>query len=252
MSEILVSVVIPAFQCAKYIQHAVDSALMQDVPLEVIVIDDCSYDGLDDVMEQYADEPRVRYIKNDTNLGASATRNKGAALAKGQYIAFLDSDDYWAPDKLKKQLAMIREKGTVLCSTARELITFGGIPTGYVIPTKEEFTFSDLQRQNLINCSSVLIKTEVAREFPMHHDECHEDYLMWLKVLKKYRKACAVNEPLLKYRITDVGKSGSKWKSAKMTYHTYRRMGYGVLRSSYYFINYALHGMKKYFRWFLK
>ena len=248
----MISVVIPAYNCIKYIQHAVDSVLMQDVPLEVIVIDDCSQDDLDSVMEQYRDDPRVRYYKNEHNLGVSQTRNKGVSLAKGNYVAFLDSDDYWAPDKLKKQLAMIREKNTVLCSTARELITFGGVPTGYIIPTKEDFTFNDLQRQNLINCSSVLIKTEIAREFPMHHDNCHEDYLMWLEVLKKYKKGCAVNEPLLKYRITDMGKSGSVWSSAKMTFLTYRHMGYGVLRSAFYFFCYSLHGIKKYFWWFLR
>lgn len=252
MNEVLVSVIIPAYNCANFISQTLDSALAQDVPMEILVIDDCSRDALDQVMEQYRQYPQIRYLKNERNLGVAQTRNKGVALARGKYIAFLDADDYWAPDKLKKQLALIQEKDTVICSTARELMNPDGTLTGYIIPVKTEFDFRDLLRQNQINCSSVLIKTEVAKEFPMHHDDGHEDYIMWLEVLQKYGKGCAINEPLLKYRISTTGKSGSKWNSAKMTYRTYRYMGFGFFRSAFYFACYAFGGLRKYFRWFLK
>lgn len=252
MSEILVSVIMPAYNCTKYIRQALDSALVQDVPMEILVINDRSKDDLDSVMLEYKDYPQIRYLKNEKNLGVAETRNKGVALAKGEYVAFLDADDVWAKDKLKKQLKLIREKGTVICSTARELMTIDGELTGYIIPVKTEYSYFDLRLQNQINCSSVLIKTEVAREFPMHHDDSHEDYLMWLEVLKKYRNGCAVNEPLLKYRVSSTGKSGHKWNSAKMTFLTYRYMGFGLFRSIMYFISYALNGIKKYFFWFLK
>lgn len=252
MSEILVSVIMPAYNCTKYIRQALDSALVQDVPMEILVINDRSKDDLDSVMLEYKEYPQIRYLKNEKNLGVAETRNKGVALAKGEYVAFLDADDVWAKDKLKKQLKLIREKGTVICSTARELMTIDGELTGYIIPVKTEYSYFDLRLQNQINCSSVLIKTEVAREFPMHHDDSHEDYLMWLEVLKKYRNGCAVNEPLLKYRVSSTGKSGHKWNSAKMTFLTYRYMGFGLFRSIMYFISYALNGIKKYFFWFLK
>lgn len=252
MSEILVSVIMPAYNCTKYIRQALDSALVQDVPMEILVINDRSKDDLDSVMLEYKEYPQIRYLKNEKNLGVAETRNKGVALAKGEYVAFLDADDVWAKDKLKKQLKLIREKGTVICSTARELMTIDGELTGYIIPVKTEYSYFDLRLQNQINCSSVLIKTEVAKEFPMHHDDSHEDYLMWLEVLKKYRRGCAVNEPLLKYRISDTGKSGNKWNSAKMTFLTYRYMGFGLFRSILYFISYAFNGVKKYFFWFLK
>ena len=253
MNEILVSVVIPAYNCIQYIGQALDSALIQDVPMEIIVINDCSRDDLDGFMKPYLEKhPQIHYLKNEKNLGVAETRNRGVRHARGKYIAFLDADDYWMEGKLKKQLKLIQEKGTVLCSTARELMKPDGSLTGYIIPVKTDFTFRDLQRQNQINCSSVLIKTEVAKEFPMHHDDGHEDYLMWLEVLEKYGNGCAINEPLLKYRVTDTGKSGSKWNSAKMAYRTYRYMGFGYLRSFYYFMHYALRGVKKYFRWFVK
>lgn len=252
MNEILVSVIIPAYNCANLISQAIDSALVQDIPMEIIVINDCSKDNLDRVMAKYQKYPHIYYLKNEKNLGVAETRNKGVSLARGEYIAFLDADDYWADDKLKKQLKRIQEKETVICSTARELMNPDGTLTGYIIPVKEQFTFEDLRLHNQINCSSVLMKTEVAKEFPMHHDDSHEDYLMWLEILEKYGEGCAVNEPLLKYRITNTGKSGNKWNSAKMTYRTYRYMGFGFFRSAMYFISYALHGMRKYFFWFLQ
>lgn len=252
MSEIVVSVIIPAYNCTAFIGQALDSALAQDVPMEIIVIDDCSQDDLDGFMERYREYPQIRCLKNETRMGVAETRNRGVSLARGEYVAFLDADDYWVENKLKKQLKLIEEKGTVLCSTARELMNPDGTLTGYIIHVKPEFTFKDLRLHNQINCSSVLIRAEAAKEFPMHHDDGHEDYLMWMEVLKKYGKGCAINEPLLKYRITDTGKSGNKWNSAKMTYRTYRYMGFGFFQSAMYFISYAFHGIRKYFFWFLK
>lgn len=252
MTEIVVSVIIPAYNCTAFLGQALDSALAQDVPMEIIVVDDCSQDDLTGFLERYREYPQIRYLRNERNLGVAETRNRGVSAARGEYIAFLDADDYWEPNKLKLQLERIREKGTVLCSTARELMNPDGTLTGYVIPVKTEFTFRDLRLHNQINCSSVLIKAQVAKEFPMHHDDGHEDYLMWMEVLKKYGKGCAINLPLLKYRITDTGKSGSKWNSAKMTYRTYRYMGFGFFRTFLYFSSYAFHGIKKYFFWFLK
>jgi teichuronic acid biosynthesis glycosyltransferase TuaG len=252
MEEILVSVVIPAYNSANRIHLALDSALAQDVPLEIIVIDDCSRDNLDEVMERYLQFPQIRYFKNPENLRVAATRNRGVSLARGAYVAFLDSDDYWEKGKLQKQLALLAETGAVMCSTARELMNPDGSLTGHIIPVQTEYTYRDLLRQNPINCSSVVIRTAVAREFPMHHDDAHEDYLMWLEVLEKYGRCCAINEPLLKYRVTSTGESGTKLNSARMTFMTYRYKGFGFFRSMLYFVSYAFHGFRKYFSWFLK
>lgn len=252
MDEILVSVVIPAYNCAHRIHLALDSALAQDVPLEIIVVNDCSSDNLAEAIAKYLRFPQVRYLENPENLGVAATRNRGVASARGAYTAFLDADDYWEPNKLKRQLALIAEQGTVMCSTARELMTPDGSLTGHIIPVQTEYTYRDLLRHNPINCSSVLIKTEVAREFPMHHDDAHEDYLMWMEVLEKYGRGCAINEPLLKYRLTNTGESGSKLNSARMTFMTYRYKGFGFFRSVLYFSSYAFHGLRKYLSCFLK
>ena len=247
MSEPLISVVIPAYNCAGVIGRAIDSALAQKVALEILVLDDGSSDGLEAVMAGYEGNEAVRFAKNEKNLGAAATRNRGVTLARGKYVAFLDADDYWTEDKLVRQLALIEQTGCVLCCTARELMTPEGELTGKVIPVKEKISYRELLKHNSINCSSVLILTDVAREFPMHHDDSHEDYIMWLEVLRKYETACGINEPMLKYQLSNSGKSGNKLHSAKMTFMVYRYMGFGVVKSMVCFCSYAFHGVKKYF-----
>lgn len=251
-TEPVVSVVMPAYRCAGTISRAIDSALAQKVPLEVLVINDCSPDDLDLVMEQYQKEDRVRYIRNEKNMGAAASRNRGVQLAHGAYIAFLDADDWWDAGKLKKQLALMEETQAVLSSTGRELVTPDGRLTGRVIGVREQITYRSLLLHNCINCSSVVLLTEVAREFPMQHEDSHEDYLMWLAVLKKYGHAVAVNEPLLKYRLTSTGKSGSKLKSAAMTFRVYRYAGFGRLASCFWFGAYAVNGVLKYARAYIR
>lgn len=242
----LISVIMPAYNNADTIVQSIESVLRQSVPLELIIINDCSTDALEDVLQAYLSLPQIHLITNPKNLGAAQSRNIGVSYAKGKYVAFLDSDDWWTDDKLEKQLALLEETESVLCSTARELVTKEGTLTRKIIPVPSVITYPMLLRGNVINCSSVLFLTSVAKEFPMEHEDSHEDYILWLKILRKYKKACAINEPLLKYRLTTTGKSGHKLHSATMTWKVYRYMGFGKIRSAYYFLQYMVNGVRKY------
>lgn len=244
----MISVVIPVYNGERYIRTAIESVLRQEVPTEIIIINDGSNDGTERIIQEFKDIHNVYYYNNEHNLGAAASRNKGVLLSKGEYVAFLDADDWWEDDKLKKQLAKLKREKAVICSTARELVDIHGKLTGKCIPVHEKITYRMLLFQNEINCSSVLLCRNVALEFPMEHEDCHEDYITWLKILKKYKFACAVNEPLLKYRWSNQGKSGNKIKSAFMTLKTYRRIGFGWIRTIGYFSCYALNGVRKYWR----
>ena len=246
MKDPIVSVIMPAYNCAQFIQKAINSVLIQDVPLELIIINDCSTDDTETVIMKNLPNSTIRYIKNKTNMGVARTRNKGVRYAKGKYVAFLDSDDWWENGKLKKQLELLDKTGMVLCSTGRRLVDYSGKSLNKIIPVKEVITYSMLLGYNSINCSSVLVRREAARAFPMEHDDSHEDYLAWLKILKHYGPAAGINRPYLKYRLTEEGKSRNKWKSAAMTYRVYRYMGYHPLKSAVFFISYALHGIWKY------
>ena len=242
-----VTVIIPAYRCAKTIDQAIQSVLIQDVSVIILVINDQSPDDLDQVMEKYTKDSRVIYVKNERNLGAAASRNKGVAMARTPYIAFLDSDDCWRAGKLKKQLACMENTNIVLCSTARELMDVNGVKTGRIFPVKEHLTYKEILKHNSIVCSSVLLRTEVAKAFPMEHEDSHEDYILWMRILKKFGAARGINEPLVLYRLSAKGKSGNKWKSARMTLKAYRYMGFSWPKSLCCFVCYAWNGIMKYY-----
>ena len=247
----LISVIIPAYNAGKYIANAVWSALEQEDiaqgDIEVIVINDCSTDDTDNAMKPFAEDPSVRYIKNERNLGVADTRNRGIRMARGRYVAFLDADDWWEPDKLGAQIRLLEETGAPLCCSARALHEADGTPTGRTIGVPERITYDDLLHTNTIPCGSVVMPTQIAREFYMSHAELHEDYILWLQVLKKYGAAVGINEPYLHCRLSEGGKSRNKLKSARMQYGVYRFMGFGRLKSLRYLLSYAVNGVKKYY-----
>lgn len=241
----IVSVIMPAFHSERTIDAAILSVLCQDVALELLILDNSPDDGTYTAVLSYLGDPRVIYHHNPVNEGVAASRNIGIGMAKGRYIAFLDSDDWWAPGKLKKQVSCLEETGLVLCSTAREFVEPDGTRTGRVVGVPERITYRKLLHTNCINCSSVLAKREVIAEFGMEHDDAHEDYILWLHILKKYKKAAGINEPLLFYRKSASAKTGNKLKSAQMHYRSLRYAGIGPVRSAVYFVSYAVHGVIK-------
>lgn len=246
MSQPLVSVIMPVYNGEKYIKKAVDSVFLQEVSLELLVIDDGSTDGTMEALSSYFGRGDFCYLRNEENMGAAGSRNRGVKHARGQYVAFLDADDWWADGKLAEQLAELKRTGYVLCSTGRELMNQDGTSTGKYIPVKSKITYKELLKHNSINCSSVLLEREAALAFPMEHDDSHEDYITWLKILRRYGAAAGINKPCLKYRLSEGGKSRNKLKSAAMTYQAYRYVGYGKMRSLLFFVSYALHGVWKY------
>lgn len=253
----MITVIIPSYNCENFIWKSVDSAVRQTLEeeLEILVIDDCSRDHTGEKVEAYSTKLSqdgkagriIRYHRNERNMGVAETRNTGIRQAQGEYIAFLDADDWWREDKLERQLELIRKKDGVLVYTGRELMHPDGRSAGRVVKVPETTGYQALLRTNCIPCSSVLMKTEAAREFYMCHDELHEDYILWLKVLKKYGMAYGINEPMLKSRLSEGGKSRNKLKSAKMHYGVYRYMGIPAWKSALLFLCYAVNGVKKYF-----
>lgn len=209
-----VTVIMPAYNAQDYIADAIESVLKQtaDVDVELIVIDDGSSDDTEKIVENYITACRrqrganrsIRYLRNQVNQGVAKSRNRGISEAKGEYIAFLDSDDWWDIDKLQKQMNILLDHPeTVLCATGRELMNQDGTSRGKVVGIPEKISYRDLLHTNYIPCSSVMIKTQIAREFEMCHDELHEDYILWLKVTNKYGAATGLNEPLLKCRMSE-------------------------------------------------
>lgn len=171
MNKPQVSVIMPVYNGEKYIKQAVESVFAQEVSTELLVIDDGSTDHTEKVLSAYEGREDFRYLKNKENMGAARSRNRGVQEARGEYIAFLDADDWWEKGKLTAQLELLEKTGYVLCSTGRELMKADGTDTGRYIPVKEKILYRDLLKHNSINCSSVVIRREAALEFPMEHDD---------------------------------------------------------------------------------
>ncbi len=244
-----ICVVIPCFHNNETIRESVLSAANQkDVDVEVVIVDN----GRTLDKSLVSDIDNVRIVDVVENVGPSEGRNSGVRASDGEYIAFLDADDWWKEDKLKKELAAfktIRIKGRspVMVFSGRGLYTHDGRDTGRVIHCDETVNYKKLLRSNQISCSSVLVKRRTILKYPMERADLHEDYICWLKMLKDDGYAFGIDEPLLCYRIRKGSKSGSKFKSMKMTYGVYKYMGVPFLGRLVYTCTYIFYGLKKYY-----
>lgn len=249
MGQPLVSVVMPAYNAEKTIGESIESVLYQTYQnWELLIIDDCSLDQTYMIAEQMSVEnPRIRLIKNECNLGVSETRNRAIGSAKGAWIAFLDSDDRWEADKLQKQMDyVIQNQKADLVFTGSAFIDYQGKIFDYKLEVPEQISFKELLKQNVISCSSVLIRKMWLVKYPMKYDQMHEDYAVWLQVLRDGGRAFGINEPLLIYRLSSNSKSSNKSKAAVMTYRVYRYLGLNHMQAIYYFCWYAWKNIKKY------
>lgn len=244
-----VTVIIPAYNAALYLEQTIRSVLEQTVPCQMIIVNDKSKDNTLEIAERYAKQypDRICIIDNEQNMGVAASRNQGVAHAITDYIAFLDADDWWSSDKLEMQLKKLKANDADGCYSGRELMAATGEATGKIVHVPEQTNYKSLLRGNVIPCSSVVMKRKVALEYPMVHDELHEDYIVWLSMLRDGRRFVGIDVPLLKSRLGEGGKSRDKFKSARMTYGVYRYMGISAWKAVCYFICYALAGVRKYY-----
>ena len=246
----MVSIVMPAYNAVKYIHRAVESVLRQTyTDWELLIVDDGSADGTEQLIQNLIEmDERIKLVKNRENIGVAETRNRGVELAKGEWIAFLDSDDIWHPDKLQEQLELYQRNRTPFIFTGSGFMDASGELLNYELSVPETIGYRELLKQNVISCSSVLIRKELAQKYPMEHSEkMHEDFAVWLSILKQeHIKAAGVNKPLLIYRISEKSKSGNKWKASVMTFRVYRYIGLSILHAVYYWLCYVYRSVKKY------
>lgn len=245
-----VSVVMPAYNSARYVADAIESVLAQTVPeWELLLVDDASTDGTGTILARYARmDNRIRCFSMLENRGAAHCRAFGVAQASGDWVAFLDSDDLWLPDKLEKQLAFA-------CRNRTAKLIFTGtafLPDGAPAPGRcwqrvpERVCYRALLRQNVIPCSSVLVRRSCLRDVTVERTDIHEDFSAWLQILCREPYAYGVNEPLVVYRVSRASRSGDKWAAAAMTFRTYRAAGLSKGRAAFYFCIYAYRSLKKY------
>ncbi len=247
----LISIILPAYNAERTLAESVDSVLAQTYDkIELVIIDDGSTDGTRTIAEYYAQKDcRVKVLCNEVNIGVLKTRMRGVRSAVGQWIAFIDSDDLWDPDKLKKQMEIIQKTGCVLAYSGSGYIRADGSSISWVLHVPEEVTFKSLLKQNLISNSSVLVKKEIFLRyspFSEDHRDMHEDFACWMLILKGRFRACGIDEPLITYRVYRKSMTGNKIHSAVLNWYTYRYIGLNVFQSVFYMVRYAVRGIIKY------
>jgi glycosyltransferase involved in cell wall biosynthesis len=199
-----VTVVIPTHNRRRLLELTLESALRQrDVALEIVVVDDGSTDGTAPIVQGFGDD-RIRLVRHEKPRGVSAARNKGIAEARGGWIAFLDDDDLWAPDKLALQLAAVLQTGQLWAYTGHVNITSDHRVVGGVPPSTPDDVQHDIRRMNLIpgGGSNVLARTDLVRRLGGFDEMLGilEDWDMWIRLAREERPAW-VRRPLVGYRI---------------------------------------------------
>lgn len=201
----LVSIIMPSYNTAQYITESIQSVLNQTYAnWELIIVDDCSTDNTDEVVASIHDE-RIRYLKNEKNSGAAVSRNRALREAKGRWIAFLDSDDLWMPEKLEKQIRFMESNSYAFSYTNYEEIDVDGNQTGVRVTGPKKITKNGMFNYCWPGCLTVMYDRNVVGLIQIEDIKKNNDYAMWLKVCKK-ADCYLLDECLGQYR---KGRTGS-------------------------------------------
>ena len=241
-----ISIITPSYNSIKFIEETILSVLAQTYQdWEMIIVNDVSTDGSEKFIEEYVKkDSRIKLIKLSKNSGAAKARNRAIEEATGRYIAFLDSDDTWLPNKLEKQVTLMQEYNLALTYSAYHTMdeTSKYINTRKV---KDEITYKDMLKSNHIGNLTGMYDVEFFGKVFME-SVGHEDYVLWLSLLKKVGSTKGVTEPLGNYRILSNSLSSNKVKVLKWQWHIYRKVEkLNLFESSYYFMWYVFYALKK-------
>lgn len=239
-----ISIITPAFNAEKWILATYESIKNQTYSnWEWLITDDCSSDSTLNILQSLAEnDSRVRIYINERNSGAAVSRNNSIKNATGEFIAFIDSDDLWLPDKLEKQLYFMGEN-IYFSFTAYELINEFGIKLKKSVDSSQNgsFSYQDMLRKKAtLGCSTVMLRVSGFDEISMPLIRTGQDYALWLTLLKTGKNAYILNDVLTQYRILPDSISRNKIKKAKRQWEIYRSIEkLTLLKSSICFCFYA-------------
>lgn len=219
----LVSIIMPSYNTAEYIAASIESVLAQTyTDWELIIVDDCSADNTDSVVAPYLEDKRIRYLKNATNSGAAISRNYALREAKGRWVAFLDSDDLWLPQKLEKQIAFMEKNGYSFTYTDY-MIKLNGEWLPYVYTAPNKVTKTKMYNYCYFSTITVMYERERIGLIQIENLRKNNDYAMWLQVIEK--SDCYRLPECLSYYIkhNDSVSSGSKLKLIKWHYILFKK-----------------------------
>lgn len=245
MNENLVSIIMPAYNSEKYISNAINSIIRQTYKMwELIVVDDCSTDGTVNVISNFEDK-RIHVLENERNSGASISRNRALREARGKWIAFLDSDDIWHPEKLERQIKyMIQNKYAFTFTDYRVQLNGRWLP--YINTGPDVVDRRKMYNYCYFSTITVMYDRDIVGLIQVEDLKKNNDYAMWLKAVEKTK--CYRMPQCLSYYIKHDNSisSGSKLKLIKWHYILFHNgLHKGILLSLLLTINNLFHGVIK-------
>ena len=247
----LVSIIVPVYNAEKFITETIDCVRAQTYSgWELLLVEDCSRDGSADRIENYIKEKcdtRVKLIRQPFNQGAAKARNRGVQEAAGRYIAYLDADDLWPPEKLEKELAFMREKGAAFAFTGYEFADERGIGTGKIVHVPETLNYRQALSNTTIFTTTVMFDTDkISKDLLEMPEIKSEDTALWWKVLKNGYIAYGLNENLARYRRAGRSLSSNKLEALRRIWNLYRKgEGMSLLESAWHFCAWAVRAVRR-------
>lgn len=242
---ISVSVITPIYNCSGFLEQTILSVLSQSHQnWEMIMVDDCSTDGSLEIAQRYAaQDSRIKVLRHSENSGAAVARNTAIKVSAGRFIAFLDGDDLWHPEKLARQIDFMTSNDIAFSFTAYEKIDESRQVFG-VVGVPEKVSYHDLLKTCFIGCLTAFYDTHKLNKVYMPTNTKREDFATWLKILREVDYAYGIKDVLAQYRVYDSQTSSKKAKMAKENWRLYRDVEkLGLLKSVYYFSHYAIRGV---------
>ncbi|WP_430536125.1 glycosyltransferase family 2 protein [Listeria rocourtiae] len=244
----LVSIIMPTYNSGESLHESIISVLNQTYRnWELLVVDDYSSDATPQNLKKLArEDARIIPVFLTENRGSGFARNEGISRAKGQYIAFLDSDDLWHKEKLSRQLTFMKEQAHGFTFTAYHV--FEEVPERQkrTVHVPEKISYTELLKNTIIGCLTVMIDREKVGDFRMPLLRTRQDTATWLSILKQQDYAYGMTEPLAYYRLSTASLSSNKWKMLQKNWQMYRQHeGLPLVYASYVFCCYVFHAIWK-------
>lgn len=220
-----------------YISETINSVINQGYKhWELLLIDDNSKDNTINIIQPFLEKfSKIKLLKNASNSGAAISRNKGIKAAKGEYIAFLDADDLWKPNKLEVQLAFMKKEACDVCFSSYELINEGGLPLNKKVKALTVLSHDKLLKSNYIGNLTGVYNVKSLGVLSTPNLRKRQDWLLWLSAIQKSNKpAKGIQESLAYYRVRKDSISSNKFNLLKYNYWVYKKgLEYSTLKSFY-------------------